>query len=78
MMFAQSWFILTKFRDVGRPSIMMQGCSDCREIEGAAPLQVTNQPRLSVGVANEIGDLELERHTSCFELYKKPNYEERY
>ena len=41
--------------------MMMQGCSDCREIEGAAPLQVTNQPRLSVGVANEIGDLDYEK-----------------
>lgn len=57
--------------------MMMQGCSDCREIEGAAPLQVTNQPRLSVGVANEIGDLDHERHISCFELYRKSIYEEK-
>jgi len=57
--------------------MMMQGCSDCREIEGAAPLQVTNQPRLSEGVANEIGDLDHERHTSCFELYRKSIYEEK-
>ena len=77
MLLVQLWFILMKFRDVGSPSIMMQGCSNCREIEGAAPLQVTNQPRLSVGVANEIGDLDHDRHTSCFEVYRKSNYENK-
>lgn len=60
--------------------MMMQGCSDCREIEGAAPLQVTNQPSLSVGVANEIGDLDHDRHTSCSEVYgksRRSNYEKK-
>lgn len=68
---------LMNFRDVGSSSMMMQGCSGCREIEGAAPVKVTNQPRLSVGVANEIGDLDHDRHTSCFEVCRKSIYEEK-
>ena len=77
MLFVQLWFMRLNFRDVGSSSMMIQGCSGCREIEGAAPLQVTNQPRLSVGVANEIGDLDHDRHTSCFEVYGKSNYEKK-